>query len=80
MDKGRLTKLIQTALDTSYEGVKISEINYVSKKKYDGKLNEWVDDSFSIFLTLIRPINEYPSGVEQFLESLLGFECCVDFC
>ena len=70
-----------SALDISFPLLKVSDFVVIPTFKYDDSQNDWVPDSYSLFVqvnrngeTLDRPIE-----VENFLESLLGFDCCVDF-
>lgn len=84
MDQDRLKKLCQTALDISYSGVTIEEFRALPTQKYDVERNDWIPDSQSLFVILKKPPMNYDSptdyrNIEYFLESLLGFETCVDF-
>lgn len=87
MDENRLRKICESALDTSFSGVTLTEFRALPTQKFDEKNNEWVPDSYSLFLVLQKPSvtthfleddSRYRS-VENFLESLLGFDVCVDF-
>jgi hypothetical protein len=93
MDKNRLKKLCELALEP--RNVIISEFTAIPTQKFDEEKNEWVPDSYSLFLMLKRKVEPnlekvggditYQSissefqGIEVLLEGLLGFECCVDF-
>jgi hypothetical protein len=80
MDQNRLRKICEIALDTSYSGVTISEFQALPTQKYDEISNEWIPDSYSLFIILKKsPVDHDFRNVEFFLESLLGFETCVDF-
>jgi hypothetical protein len=80
MDENRLRKICESALDTSYSGVTISEFQALPTQKYDEISNEWIPDSYSLFIILKKsPVDQDFRNVEFFLESLLGFETCVDF-
>jgi len=76
----------------SYGNVTISEFQDIPTQKFDEEKNEWVPDSQTLFIMLKKLSVNYDDpnydfikdaanyrGVESFLESLLGFECCVDF-
>jgi hypothetical protein len=84
MDQNRLKRICEKALDMSYKGLIISEFRSLPTQKFDQEKNEWVPDSQTLFIMLKKTpdfIND-TSGyrtVENFLESLLGFECCIDF-
>jgi hypothetical protein len=81
MDKDRLKKLCVSALDTSFPSLKISDFVVVPTFKFDDSEKDWVPDSYSLFVHLSRNGDDWDEyrKVEKFLESLLGFECCVDF-
>jgi len=94
MDKiARIKRLVESSLDTSFGGeISIVNIQILPTQKYDEETNKWVPDSHSIFLNLkdkrnsdnnpdyYHLVSDHPSyRVSSLLESLLGFECCVDF-
>jgi hypothetical protein len=86
MDENRLKKVIQSALDISYGNITIKEFRALPTNKLDEETGKWVPDSYTLFIDLSRnSIDEEKCGVSNngsvgsFLESLLGFECCVDF-
>jgi hypothetical protein len=94
MDKiARIKRLVESSLDTSFGGeISIVNIQIIPTQKYDEETKEWVPDSHSIFLNLkdkrnsgnnpdyYHFVSDHPSyKVSNLLESLLGFECCVDF-
>ena len=89
----KLKKLCELVLES--RDVIISEFTAIPTQKFDEEKNEWVPDSYSLFLMLKRKVEPnlekvggditYQSissefqGIELLLEGLLGFECCVDF-
>lgn len=92
MDQNRLRDICQEALDTSFNGINITEFRAIPTHFYDEGSNMWVPDSYSLFIVLKKLPVDYKdknyshfedafssSKMENFLESLLGFECCVDF-
>jgi hypothetical protein len=83
MDKiERIKRLVESSLDTSFGGeVSILDMMVLPTQKYDEGTKEWIPDSYSLFLQIQRGsvTLDRPREVESFLESLLGFECCVDF-
>jgi hypothetical protein len=80
MDQVRLKKIVQSALDLSFSGVSIVDFNVIPTHKWDENVTKCVPDSYSLFLGVKQPLRlEYPRDIEFFVESLLGFECCVDF-
>jgi hypothetical protein len=83
MDKiTRIKQIVESSLDTSFGGdISIVDMMVLPTQKYDEGTKEWIPDSYSLFLQIQRGsvILDRPREVESFLESLLGFECCVDF-
>lgn len=86
MDESRLKKVVQSALDISFSGVTIREFKMLETNKPD-ETGTWVHDSYALFMDLNRVnINREDylemcneRRVERFLESVLGFECSVNF-
>ena len=83
MDKiTRIKRIVESSLDTSFGGdISIVDMMVLPTQKYDEGTKEWIPDSYSLFLQIQRGsvTLDRPREVESFLESLLGFECCVDF-
>ena len=94
MDKiDRIKRLVESLLNTSFGGeITIVSLTVLPTQKYDEGTREWIPDSHSIFLNLkdkrnsgnnpdyYHFVSDHPSyKVSSMLESLLGFECCVDF-
>ena len=83
MDKiTRIKRLVESSLNSSFGGeISISDMVVLPTQKYDEGTKEWITDSYSLFLQIQKGavILDRPGEVESFLESLLGFECCVDF-
>jgi hypothetical protein len=94
MDKiTRIKRLVESSLDFSFGGeIQIVSLLVLPTQKYDDETKEWIPDSHSIFLNLkdkrnsdnnpdyYHFVSDHPSyKVSTLLESLLGFECVVDF-
>ena len=84
MDQVRLKKIVQSALDLSFSGVSIVDFNVIPTHKWDENVTKWVPDSYSLFITLKRGKilngNSYNTiDIENLLQSLIGFDCCVNF-
>ena len=93
MDQNRLKKICEIALES--RGVSITEFRALPTHSFDHEKGEWVPGSYSLFFGVKRkmePVLEKVGGdvtyrqlssefgdLERFLESLLGFECVVDF-
>ncbi len=86
MDENRLKKVVQSALDVSFNGLTINEFRALETSKMNDDCT-WEPFSYTLFIMLRRgtSLNEGYSqslqilDVVHFLESLTGFECCVDF-
>ena len=80
MDQNRLRRICEMALDS--RGVIVTEFRALPTQSFDHEKGDWVPDSYSLFLGLRRKEStelERPGDLENLLESLLGFECVVDF-
>ena len=80
MDQNRLKKICEMALET--RGVGITEFRTFSTSNYDDEKGDWVINSYSLFLGVRKKeTTELQSrkDLEQFLESLFGFVCVVEF-
>ena len=83
MDENRLKKVVQSALDISFSGLTITEFKALETSQLTEDF-EWEPFSYTLFITLSRgkTLNEnyiQSGNIINFLESLIGFECCVDF-
>ena len=82
MDKDRLRKIVETSLVSHFgDDLSINDMVVLPTQKYDEGTKEWIPDSYSLFLQIQKGsviLNRH-GETESFLESLLGFECCVDF-
>jgi hypothetical protein len=82
MDKGRLKKIVETSLGSHFgDDLSINDMVVLPTQKYDEGVSDWIPDSYSLFIQIKKGsvILNRPGEMESFLESLLGFECCVDF-
>ena len=82
MDKDRLRKIVETSLVSHFgDDLSINDMVVLPTQKYDEGTKAWIPDSYSLFLQIQKGsvILNRPGETESFLESLLGFECCVDF-
>ena len=54
MDQDRLKKLYQRLLDESYDNrLSITEFRALRTHSYDNEKNEWIPDSYSVFIFFI---------------------------
>jgi len=78
----RIKRIVESSLTTSFGGeISIVNITVLPTQKYEWLVRDWVPDSYSLFVQIQKgSVNlDHLGEVEFFLESLLGFECCVDF-
>lgn len=86
MDENKLKKIVQSILDNSFNGLTINEFRTLETNKMNDD-GAWTPFSYTLFITLKRgtSLNENNSqtvnafNITELLESLTGFECCVDF-
>ena len=82
MDQDRLKKIYQKLLDESYDNrLSITEFRALRTHSYDNEKNEWIPDSYSVFI-LIKDNNPEQLGLTDIhtrLEGMIGYECIVDF-
>ena len=83
MDKiTRIKQIVESSLNTSFGGeISIVYLVVLPTQQYSEESKDWVPNSYSLFVQIRKGsvILNRPGEVESFLESLLGFECCVDF-
>jgi len=83
MDKiTRIKRIVESSLNTSFGGeISIVDLVVLPTQQYSEESKDWVPNSYSLFVQIRKGsvILNRPGEVESFLESLLGFECCVDF-
>ena len=82
MDKDRVRRICEKVLEISYSDVTICHFDMTPTFKYDESLNKWVPDSHALFVQIKSPLEREtyrPTKVQETLESVLGFDCCVDF-
>ena len=86
MDENKLKKILQLSLDVSFNGLTIKEVRALETSQMNDDWT-WKPFSYTLFITLNRGgcLDENNSktinilDTVKFLESLTGFECCVDF-
>ena len=80
MDENRLKKICELALES--RNVIVSEFNVLHTNQYDSETGKWVPHSYTLFIGVKRVgevVEPHYDKLDYFLESLLGFECVVDF-
>lgn len=92
MDKiNRVKQLVESSLNSSFGGgILVKEMIVLPTQKYNEETSGWDPDSYAIFLSIEDKRTDQPDfyhfvsddprlKIAGFLESLLGFEVCVDF-
>jgi hypothetical protein len=91
MDKtSRVKELVVSSLNSSFGGgIIVKEMIVLPTQKFNEKTSGWDPDSFAVFLSIEDKRTDQPDfyhfvsddprvKISSFLESLLGFEVCVD--
>jgi hypothetical protein len=86
VDENKLKKILQSSLDVSFNGLTIKEVRALETSQMNDDWT-WKPFSYTLFITLNRGgcLDENNSktinilDTVKFLESLTGFECCIDF-
>lgn len=76
----KIEKIVKTYLNEYYSGLKLEHLKILPKKSYNDITNKWEPDSCSVFMSIKREkdLSDY-KNIEYILESMFGFEFCVDF-
>ena len=81
MDQDRLKRMYEKVLETSFDHpIIIKEFRALQTHQYNIIQNEWVPDSYGIFILLDGDrtrVKEY--DITVLLEGIFGFECVIDF-
>jgi len=75
----KIEKIVNLFLEDYYGDLNVNSLVTLPKNKLNEDGN-WVHESYCVFLTIKRQDNlrEY-KNIENMLESILGFEFCVEF-
>lgn len=71
-----------SAMESKFPELMVKDFEIRPTFKYEETKEDWVKDSYSVFIQLGRNNygeDYYTSDVETFLTSLFGFQFCVDF-
>jgi hypothetical protein len=85
VDENKLKKILQSSLDVSFNGLTIKEVRALETSQMNDDWT-WKPFSYTLFITLNRGTSLHEGSshttaldVTILLQSLTGFECCVDF-
>ena len=81
MVEDNLRKMCLKALKNSFPTLQVVDMIILPTYRHDEIKNDWVKDSYTFFIQLKKNENGVDTvmDVTNFLKSLFGFECCVDF-
>jgi hypothetical protein len=81
MVEDNLRKICLKALKNSFPTLQVVDMIILPTYRHDEIKNDWVKDSYTFFIQLKKNENGVDTvmDVTNFLKSLFGFECCVDF-
>ena len=81
MVESRIKQICLEAMESMYPELVVQDSEIRKTFKFDESVQDWVEDSYSVFLVIVRTqdfgIREIVD-VEHFLEGLFGFEFCID--
>ena len=82
MVERRIKEICLSAMESRFPEFKVKDFAIRKTFKFEDKTQDWVDDSYSIFIQIVS-IDGYSFkdlfDVESYLIALFGFEFCVDF-
>jgi len=82
MVERRIKKICLSAMQSRFPEFKVKDFEIRKTFKYDNKTQDWVEDSYAIFIQIVS-IDGYSFQslfeVESYLTALFGFEFCIDF-
>ena len=81
MVESRIKEICLSAMESRFPEFKVKDFVIRKTFKFEDKTQDWVDDSYSVFIQVDR--NKYCEDysvwdVQTFLTSLFGFEFCID--
>ena len=81
MVEDNLRKICLKALKNSFPTLQVVDMIILPTYRHDEIKNDWVKDSYTFFIQLKKNENGVDTvmDVTNFLKSLFGFGCCVDF-
>ena len=81
MVEDNLRKICLKALKNSFPTLQVVDMIILPTYRHDEIKNDCVKDSYTFFIQLKKNENGVDTvmDVTNFLKSLFGFECCVDF-
>jgi hypothetical protein len=81
MVESRIKQICLEAMESMYPELVVQDSEIRKTFKFDESVQDWVEDSYSVFLVIVRTQDfgmREIVDVEHFLEGLFGFEFCID--
>jgi hypothetical protein len=81
MVESRIKQICLEAMESMYPELVVQDSEIRRTFKFDESVQDWVEDSYSVFLVIVRTQDfgmREIVDVEHFLEGLFGFEFCID--
>lgn len=74
----KIRKLYELALES--RNISITDFQALRTHKFDEETNKWVPDSYSVYVMIKNEDMDIIriGDIEQLLEGLFGFECCIN--
>jgi hypothetical protein len=80
MKKNNIKKICDKALNIRYSNVQLLDVDVMLKHKYDYSNNKWIFDSWFLIIKIKSGDDEIKfNEIENYIESLIGFECSINF-
>lgn len=81
MVTSRLKEICLSAMENQFPDLEVLDFEIRKTFKYNNEIEDWVDDSYSIFIQIsFTEVEDFRKlyDVESYLTALFGFEFCID--
>lgn len=81
MVESRIKQICLNAIESKYPNLIVQDSEIRKTFKFDESIEDWVEDSYSVFLVIVRTQDfgmRELNDVVDFLQGLFGFEFCID--
>ncbi len=81
MVESRIKQICLNAIESKYPNLVVKDSEIRRTFKFNESVEDWVEDSYSVFLVIVRTQDfgmRELNDVEDFLQGLFGFEFCID--
>ena len=81
MVESRIKQICLDAMESKFPNIVVKDSEIRRTFKFDESVEDWVEDSYSVFLVIVRTQDfgmKDLYDVEHFLQGVFGFEFCID--